>query len=96
MVSIDYQKVDKVTWEKLGKDGFCVWTCEKIGKIVILLDPHLFDGQMRFSDPLYLAAQYPRYTVDELRQLVSKSDAMIDRINEVKKIAPAQILIDED
>ncbi len=90
MDRLSYEKVSKVTLEKLEKDGFCVWTCEKLGneKITIVRDRSVFDTQMRFSDPRREAADYPRYTVQELRTIREDSDLMISRVNLYKKLYP--------
>jgi|GEM_PF-2474723 len=91
-----YEEVSRKTLEALDKKGWCLWRCRLFdnGVISVVRDSHLFDKQLRFSDPLRIPARYPVFTVDELRYLVEKDDRTIRMVYEAKKLAPAEILID--
>lgn len=95
---LSYQEVSKVTLDRLGTDGFCVWACDLLGgeKITIIRDRDVFPLDMRFSDPRREAASFPRFTVEELRTIKGDSDLMINRVYQVKKIFEgAEVIVEE-
>lgn len=85
-----YESISKVTLDRIKTDGFCVWTCENLGgeKITIIRDRTVFNEQLRFSDPRRAAADYPRYTVQELRTICADDIEMIRRATLIKKNFP--------
>ncbi len=91
-----YEAVSDKTFEFLARRGWCIWECAFFGgeNISIIQDKELFNKQLRFTDPLRIPAQYPLFTVEELHELMGKSDEMVRRIYEAKKNSPAPLWIE--
>jgi hypothetical protein len=93
-----YKEVSRKTLMALDGKGWCLWRCKLFNEAIvcIVLDKSIFDRPSQFSDPLREARKYPFFTVHELRSLVKDSDQTIRMVYEVKKLAPANILFDDD
>ena len=93
---LDFEEVSRETLDELDKKGWCLWRCQLFGNqvIAVVRDENIFNKQLRFSDPLRVAARYPYFTVDELRSLVHDSDQTIRFIYESKKLTPTKLILD--
>jgi hypothetical protein len=93
-----YAEVSRKTLAALEEKGWCLWRCKLFNDAIICVvrDKSIFDRPSQFSDPLREARKYPFFTVKELRSLVKDSDQTIRMIYEVKKLAPANILFNDD
>lgn len=97
MKELPITEISDKTYDLIARQGYCLWTLSRFnGQVISIVgDEEAIGKQLSFTDPLRLAAQYPMFTIPEVHELKSKSDEMIIRIIEIKKLAPARILLEK-
>ena len=80
-------QVSKRTLTALSRYGWCLWKCAALGDevIAVVQDRDILEKQMSFTGPLRRMAQYPVYTVPEIRELAKLNDREIRFVHKVKK-----------
>lgn len=100
MTEQELKDLSDKTLISLGEQGYSIWACDLFNgaKITIVRDDdkNLFNQQLRFSDPRRAAAQYPIFTVRELRELKKTSDWTWWMVREAKSLAPCWIELEGD